>query len=112
MKSLIWSLLLVPLACGYTVRPLPQLAGRAATASSARIYACAANDSAADEVDADFAKRLAYEEALKAAILEQGKPKPPNRVAGVAGFFVLLLAMGSAISFAFSPAADQFTGRG
>ena len=121
-------LCLAALAYGYTVRPLPQLAGtpvthRApATATSlSRIYACAAETSSeitiaktadeADPSDAEFVKRLAYADALKAAILEQQKPKPTNRVAVVAGFLAVLVASGAAISFAFSPAADQFTGR-
>lgn len=61
--------------------------------------------------DAELAKRLQYEAALREAILEQQKPQPPNRAAVLALFAAMLLSMGWAINLAFSPAADQFTGR-
>jgi hypothetical protein len=61
--------------------------------------------------DAELAKRLQYQAALKEAILEQQKPQPPNRAAVLALFAAMLLSMGWAINWSFSPAAARFTGR-
>eukprot|EP00967_Tisochrysis_lutea_P016094 scaffold18145_cov35-Tisochrysis_lutea.AAC.9 len=88
-----------------------------ATRHPGRQRICLSAEPDADETsspeaeDTEFAKRLQYEAALKEAILEQQKPKPPNRFGVVAGFLAIGLTMGFAINWAFSPAADSFTGR-
>lgn len=110
---------LVPRAYSLTCRALPGLRVHtpvhshvfaAATTSLAHLR-CQEDSPDGPSEDAELAKRLQYEAALREAILEQQKPKPPNRAAVLALFAAVLISMGWAINLAFSPAADQFTGR-
>mmetsp|Transcript_33649 Transcript_33649/g.71807 ORF Transcript_33649/g.71807 Transcript_33649/m.71807 type:complete len:144 (-) Transcript_33649:319-750(-) len=62
-----------------------------------------------EAVDAEYAKRLAFEKALKEAVLENNKPKEMGKAPRVAVTLAVIALGVSSMNYLFSPGAEWLT---